>query len=650
MGQAGKQYREPGRNGSCGWVSDWRTFCAARRADIFQAVSRFVPNASASQHRAWRDAIRILQQGLRHAPESAQDLSLILEYELPRQARRVDALVLGKGSLAVLEFKGKARPSRADLDQTLAYARDLRCYHRQCVTRPVHAVLVLTRAKQCYQALDGVTLVDPGRLTKALAHITQGTAAAIDVDAFLDDEAYAPLPSLVQAARHLFTQRCVPPIWRAGAATDPAVERLAAIVHRAAQTKTRRLVLLTGIPGAGKTLVGLRLVHAHFLDDLAVSRGPGCAAPAVFLSGNGPLVQVLQYALRGTGGGGRVFVQDLKNYVKTYTAKKSAVPPEHVFVFDEAQRAWDARQVALKHGSTDPARPSRSEPEHVIEFAERVPDWCVVVGLIGTGQEIHIGEEGGLQQWRRAVARAGEPGRWQVHVPPALTDVFTTGSASEVRTHPEPVLNLDAELRYHLTPQVDTFVEVLLGSEGQTQCDIPAVQLADTLFHTGHRYLITRDLEAAKAYARARYADTPEARYGLLASSKDRDLVDYGVDNTFRTTRRLHVGRWYNQPADAPDSCCALDQVATEFAAQGLELDLAIVAWGTDFVRRSGRWSIERARGFRGSVRDPFQLRQNVYRVLLTRGRDGTVIYLPPTAFVDETWAYLQQLGLRPLT
>lgn len=584
-----------------------------------------------------------------HTPEPAQDVSVILEYELPRQARRADALVLGKGSLAVLEFKSKASPSRADLDQTLAYARDLRCYHRQCATQPVRAVLVLTRAKQCYQDCDGVTLVDPGQLARVLAQITQGPAVAIDPCAFLDDDAYAPLPSLVQAARHLFAQRRVPPMWRADAATDPAVERLAAIIHRAAQTKTRRLVLLTGVPGSGKTLVGLRLVHARFLDDLAVSRGPSRIAPAVFLSGNGPLVQVLQHALREAGGGGRVFVQDLKNYVKTYTAKQSAIPPEHVFVFDEAQRAWDAQRMALKHGSADPTGLARSEPEHVIEFAERVPDWCVVVGLIGSGQEIHIGEEGGLQQWHRAVARAGEPGRWQVHMAPALTGVFTTSSAPEVRLHPEPVLNLDTELRYHLTPQVDAFVEALVGSEGQAQSDTPAVKLADTVFHNGHRYLITRDLAAAKAYARTRYANAPEARYGLLASSKDRDLVDYGVDNTFRTTRRLHVGRWYNQPASAPDSCCALDQVATEFAAQGLELDLAIVAWGTDFARRSGRWSIERARGFRGSVRDPFQLRQNVYRVLLTRGRDGTVIYLPPSAFLDETWTYLHQLGLRPL-
>ncbi len=630
-------------------MSDWQTFWTTRRADIFQAVSRFVPNAGRGQRQAWRDSIRILQQSLRQVPESVQDLSVILEYALSRQARRADAIVCGKGSLAVLEFKSKTSPSRADLDQTLAYARDLRCYHRQCATRPVRAVLVLTRAKQSYQELDGVTLVDPDRLITVLSHLAQGSAPAIASRAFLNDEAYAPLPSLVQAARHLFAQRRIPPMWRAAAATDPAVECLATIVRQAAQTKTRRLALLTGVPGSGKTLVGLRLVHARFLDDVAVSRELDLPAPAVFLSGNRPLVQVLQHALREAGGGGRVFVQDLKNYVKTYTAKKLAVPPEHVFVFDEAQRAWDAEQVARKHGYTDPVRSARSEPEHVIAFAERVPDWCVVVGLIGVGQEIHIGEEGGLQQWRLAVTRAGEPGRWQVHVPPSLMDVFTSSFAFEVRTHLDPVLNLDTELRYHLAPQIAAFVEALVDSEGQAQADTSAVQLADVAFQHGHRYLITRDLAAAKAYARARYADAPTARYGLLASSKDRDLVHYGVDNTFRTTQRLHVGRWYNQPADAPDSCCALDQVATEFAAQGLELDLAIVAWGTDFVRRSGRWSIERARGFRRPVRDPFQLRQNVYRVLLTRGRDGTVIYLPPIAFLDETWAYLQQLGLRPL-
>ena len=142
-------------------------------------------------------------------------------------------------------------------------------------------------------------------------------------------------------------------------------------------------------------------------------------APAVFLSGNGPLVQVLQYELRSAGGSGKAFVRDVKAYVDRYSRRPELVPPEHVLIFDEAQRAFDADQVAVTHqGRGD----GKSEPEHFVEFAERVPEWCVVVGLIGTGQEIHVGEEGGIGQWLSAVQDARDD--WVIHVPPSLAESF----------------------------------------------------------------------------------------------------------------------------------------------------------------------------------------------------------------------------------
>ena len=158
-------------------------------------------------------------------------------------------------------------------------------------------------------------------------------------------------------------------------------------------------MLVTGVPGSGKTLVGLSAVHNPALDDLAVERAGGKpTAPAIFLSGNGPLVQVLQYELRGAGGGGKTFVRDVKNYVKQYLGDRRQVPPQHVIVYDEAQRAWDLEQVTAKHSLPFP----KSEPEAFVDFGERIPGWCVLVGLIGSGQEIHVGEEAGLGQWRTA--------------------------------------------------------------------------------------------------------------------------------------------------------------------------------------------------------------------------------------------------------
>ena len=161
------------------------------------------------------------------------------------------------------------------------------------------------------------------------------------------------------------------PIHRARAETDPAVDEISRIIHQAALTKSRHLILVTGVPGSGKTLVGLRTVHAHYLDDLAVPRSTGRpTVPAVFLSGNAPLVDVLQYELRDAGGGGRTFVRSVRDYVKRYSQRPGLIPPEHVLVFDEAQRAFDAAAVAATQGNAE----GLSEPEHFVEFAARIPD------------------------------------------------------------------------------------------------------------------------------------------------------------------------------------------------------------------------------------------------------------------------------------
>jgi hypothetical protein len=399
--------------------------------------------------------------------------------------------------------------------------------------------------------------------------------------------------------------------------------------------------LVSGVPGSGKTLVGLRAVHAGYLEDLAVPRNDGRpSAPAVFLSSNGPLVAVLQDALKEAGGGGKTFVRGVKDYVKYYS-RGNSVPPEHLLVSDEAQRAWDADQVAAKHNG--PHRPEyKSEPELFIQFAERIPEWCVFVGLIGTGQEIHVGEEGGIVQWRHAIERCSNPSAWTVHAPAPLLSAFQGAKISEVV---EPTLSLDTEIRYHLAPMVHEYVEAVLERN-----DVEgARQLASQLESCGFRFLLTRDLDVAKDYIKQRYAGAPEARYGVLASSKDKHLPAFDVDNTYFTTQRLQVGPWYNQAPGHPLSCCQLDTVATEFSSQGLELDFVLLAWGSDFVLVKGRWDISGSRGTRGKVHDPFRLRVNVYRVLLTRGRDGAVIFVPDLEHLDEAHDYLGRCGMVPL-
>lgn len=225
------------------------------------------------------------------------------------------------------------------------------------------------------------------------------------------------------------------------------------------------------------------------------------------------------------------------------------MPPEHVLVFDEAQRAFDAEMVRAKHPEHGGQNP---EPEHFIEFAERIPEWCVVIGLIGGGQEIHVGEEAGLVQWRWAVERAGGPNEWTVHAPLAVANIF---EGSPVSFDLQPSLNLDTELRFHFASDLHRFVAALLEA---TAADA-LVRMAERLEAEGFHLRLTRSLDAGKDYLRERYAEDPRARFGLLASSKDRDLIHFGIQNDFQSTKRVRIGVprecWFSPAVNVQLSC-----------------------------------------------------------------------------------------------
>ena len=500
-------------------------------------------------------------------------------------------LLLLHDDVVVVELKGKTYPSDADIDQTHAYARDLGCYHRDCHDRAVHPVLVPTRMPPGGAVSErDVRICGVDELDALVAKLsTRRKTEPVNAGRFLSAKAYKPLPTLIEAARRLFLSQRPPELWKSAANTDAAVGAIQKIAAEAHSTGTRKLVLLTGVPGAGKTLVGLRVAHSPVLGRL---RPGGGGAPAVFLSGNGPLVEVLSHVLRGAGGGGKTFVRPIKEYVRRYGRSVRSVPPENVIVFDEAQRAHDRARAADTHKiGIDEAR---SEPEYFIEFAERVPGWSVVVGLVGSGQEIHTGEEGGLGLWKRAIARSSRGGDWTVHGPEAVS-----GDFRGLRFEAENALNLDATIRTHRASRHHEFVGRLVekspGPAGKLR------PLAGKLCGDGHDFRITRDLERAKRYLRERYGENPRARFGIVASSRDRDLERFGVPNDFQSTKRVRFGPWYND--DEGDekglSCRHLRDCVTEFGAQGLELDAVLLAWGTDFVMKDGTWSNEKARKYK---------------------------------------------------
>jgi hypothetical protein len=343
---------------------------------------------------------------------------------------------------------------------------------------------------------------------------------------------------------------------------------------------------------------------------------------AVFLSGNGPLVKVLQHALKSS-----VFVQDVHGFLKTYGGTKQRLPEEHIWVYDEGQRAWDAERVEQKRGH------AASEPEDFLRLGTRIKGWALVVGLIGEGQEIHLGAEAGLGQWNDAIAAVG--GEWSVYCPTKLTEAFTTAKA----VHTLHELDLTASLRSHLAEDVQLWVRQLLdGQLGE------AAHTARVVINQGFDMYLTRDIEFAKAYVRERYGGNLDKRYGLLASSKARNLERYGIRNSFNFTKVLKEGPWYNDPPDSRFSCCALHDVATEFACQGLELDFPIVSWGSDLLWNGSRW--QSTPQPRSQARDPHTLRLNSYRVLLSRGRDGFVLFVPEEPQMDSTYNALRCAGL----
>lgn len=610
-----------------GWAGDAATFLSLTREQWLRSLtehhaSLWGQGPVGSQVAAWRAEYETMTSALRECcralPDEAPGWGIAFEYELPLEGgRRPDVVVLAGSTLFVLEFKSKALPQQADLDQVRGYVRDLVDYHAGSHDLAHQAILVLEGAAHGFAGeVDNVQLCASEQVGHYLyaAH----TDGVIDLESWLD-AAYHPLPTLVEAARRIFRDEPLPHVRRALAAGIPeTVEALGRIVDEAAESAGRVMAFVTGVPGAGKTLVGLRLVYER-----SETHGR-----ATFLSGNGPLVQVLQDALQS-----KVFVRDLHAFIKTHALnQRPRTPDEHVIVFDEAQRAWDADYMLEKK------RVARSEPELLVDIGERIDTWAALVGLVGEGQEIHSGEEGGLRQWGEAARPPKASERWTVHCPPKIAGEFP---GLEVQTHER--LDLTVTLRSRRAEHLHHWVHLVL--EGSISL---AARQAVRIHADAYPVYVTRDLDEARRYVRERFDGEPSKRTGLLASSHAKSLPAHGVDNAYMATSRMNVARWYNAPPGQPDASNALTQPVTEFSCQGLELDLPIVCWGEDYRWSGELWNLKPIRR-RYQQEDPEQLLRNTYRVLLTRGRDGMVIWIPPVPQLDATEIALLGAGVRPI-
>jgi hypothetical protein len=468
---------------------------------------------------------------------------------------------------------------------------------------------------------------------------------------------YRPTPTIVEAARTLYAKHSVDAISRhdAGArnlsVTSAGVEE---IVERTRANKAKAIVFVTGVPGAGKTLVGL---------NVATQRRLLGEARAVYLSGNGPLVEVLQEALTRdelTRSGNQERKGAIRQKVKPFIQKvhhfrdegirSSAAPDDHVVIFDEAQRAWTKAKSAdfMKRRKGVPDF-GHSEPEFLISYLDRHEDWAVVICLVGGGQEIHTGEAG-IAEWLDAV-RLYFPA-WHVYVSPNLTDSEYDAQSALARLGSVNTIVWDD--RFHLATSMRSFRSEKVSAFVKAVLDIDTTSARALLQEVGDRYpiAVTRDLDCARAWIRS-HARGSE-RYGLVASSEAQRLKPHAVDIRYK----VNPVQWFLYDREDTRSSCYLEDAATEFQIQGLELDWICVTWDADLRRKSDGWSHHSFRGdgwmnIHKIDRRRYQL--NAYRVLLTRARQGMIIFVPPgdvgdptrdPEFYDATWGYLTGLGI----
>jgi hypothetical protein len=630
-----------------GWAGNFPVLKGASLSEIVNALMAFVRDATPEQIRAWNSSIPLVQfeagKVLDVRPAS-REYGAVFEYMMPFSQRRVDVILLVSGAVLVVELKGDSNTRQGDIEQMADYARGLYTNHALCGEEGVrvHALLVSYGMRSAERQEEWYTLTNIDKLHDEVLRFDQPEKATpIPLERFLHQDNHQPPPSLVQAVRAYFSNQELPRIKRIDEVTGDALKAVISEIRDAHSTGRRKLILVSGVPGAGKTYVGLQIAHEHFLDDLSevMESGSKPSAPAVFLSGNKPLVEVLQYEMRRAGGDGKVFVQNVKDFVKRYSTKKAVIPPHHVLIFDEAQRAWDAKRVKAKHDDIHAV----SEPESFIRFASRIPSWSAVIGLIGEGQQIYTGEEGGMDLWAEAVQNGGLD--WDVVGPPQFQNIFQTRGVPYTCVKP---LHLARSVRFHFAHGLSEWAAgVVDGYLSTTELST----MVDRLWEQGYQIRITRNLHKAKAFLWDKYQHQPDARYGMLTGGRDKGLKDLDLNKV--DTRTFRAGPWYSDPESSPSSCRRLTDAITEFSAQGLELDHSLLVWGTDLLRKDGIWSDALAMRYlrRGDVADPLQLRLNAYRVLLTRGREGVLICLPQQIQeLNETYEHLLAAGCRELS
>ncbi len=623
-----------------------------------------------TQRDAWQLQIDVLKRLL-----LGHGGTIYLEYSIPRMGKRVDVLLLIGNAIFVVEFKvGDRRYWSGAMNQVTDYALDLKNFHDTSHDRYIVPILIATEAPvmpihvESTPRRDGLlttiksngsNLADIIRQVHAFIDTaTTGERTKVEATAWEDGQ-YRPTPTIIEAAMALYNGHSVAEIFRSdasGAELHRTTDAISTVIENAKQGKYKAICFVTGVPGAGKTLIGLNIATRHLDDHSNIY--------SVFLSGNGPLVQILQEALardkveREKAAGRRItksaarsevktFIQNVHHYRDEYL-KDTRAPADHVALFDEAQRAWDLQQTSkfMRQKKNQPNF-KQSEPEFLISCIDRHDDWGVVVCLVGGGQEINTGEAG-ISEWVEALNRSFPD--WHIHISDRLTDnEYGAGEVlakleSREKVHYDSGLHLSVSMRSFRAENVSRLVKEILDLNGE--------QARRTLETVREQYpiVLTRDLTKAKEWLRRQARGTE--RYGIVVSSEAIRLKPLAIDVRLQPNP-IH---WFLADCEDVRSSYYLEDVATEFDVQGLELDWACVTWDADFRHAEDGWV---CRSFRANKWQKINKTErqthlkNAYRVLLTRARQGMVIVVPtgdvddPTrdpTFYDATYEYLKSL------
>ncbi|WP_420333401.1 DUF2075 domain-containing protein [Roseibium sp.] len=593
------------------------------------------------------------------------------EFTIPRMGKRVDVVLLFQDFVFVIEYKTGGRLTdrthdRYAIDQVVDYALDLKNFHEASHNKRIVPILVTTGAPAAAIGIqwdaDQVAkpLLSNGDNIKDIVRLVLGRESGGDADAkSWSESGYKPTPTIVEAAQALYQGHAVEEISRSDAGAknlSHTADCISDVITRSRDNGRKSICFVTGVPGAGKTLAGL---------NISTRKVEGTEEHAVFLSGNGPLVAVLREALardevervkaQGSPINKKAALQKVSAFIQNIhhfrdEGLRSEKPPvEHVVVFDEAQRAWNQahaeRFMVQKRGASSF---DMSEPEFLVSLMDRREDWCTIVCLIGGGQEINTGEAG-LTEWFDALAKRFQ--HWDVYHSGHLNQrTYSWGQdlnakLSNLHAQQEKALHLAVSIRSYRAEKLSDFVGAIIDGDADRAREIHSML-------KNYPLAVTRDLHRAKDWLRHHARGTE--RMGLVASSGAIRLKPEGL----QVKNTIDPANWFLNGKDDIRSSFYLEDVATEFDIQGLELDWTGMCWDADFRREGEAWGHYAFKGTKWQqVKDEFRrvYLANAYRVLMTRARQGMVIFVPKgdgsdytrlPAFYNEIFDFLIECGI----